>query len=261
MQKIIIALLATLLLMVAGASGADAESTQQKDWISETILNELIVIRQEVGALRRELQTLKTELRQGRSANQAAASGAMTQLTLDSKQRLGDANATIGLVEFTDYQCPFCVRHANGVFSNIKEKWVDTGKLQYFLRDFPLDIHPQGRSAAIAAYCAGEQNQYWPMRDNLFANSRFLTKGLYLTAAKNLQLNTASFDRCLNSDVAGAAIDADVNLGKQLAIQGTPKFYIGRVENGMLVDIQVITGAQSLQTFERVFKELQANGA
>lgn len=261
MQNKIITILATLFLMGAGASAAEPENTQEKNWINETILNELMVIRQEVGALRRDMQTLKAELRQGNSANQAAPSGAMAQLALDSKQRLGDAKATLGLIEFTDYQCPFCVRHANSVFSAIKQKWVDTGKLQYFLRDFPLDIHPQGRSAAIAAYCAGEQNQYWLMRENLFSNSRFLNKNLYLTAAKNLQLNIEDFQRCLKSDSAGEAIDADVDLGKRLAIQGTPKFYIGRVDKGVLVDIQVITGAQSLQAFERVFKELQTKGA
>ena len=83
---------------------------------------------------------------------------------------LGSANATITLIEFTDYQCPFCSRHFNQTYEQIKKDYIDTGKVKFYLRDFPLGFHPNAQKAAEAARCAGDQGKYWEMHDALFKN-------------------------------------------------------------------------------------------
>ncbi len=82
---------------------------------------------------------------------------------------LGSANATITLIEFTDYQCPFCSRHYNQTYNQIKKDYIDTGKVKFYLRDFPLNFHPNAQKAAEAARCAGDQGKYWEMHDELFS--------------------------------------------------------------------------------------------
>src|SRR5690606_19222030 len=92
---------------------------------------------------------------------------------------LGSQQAKVAIVEFTDYQCPYCAQYHSETFENLKKEYIDTGKVQYVLRDFPLDFHAYAKGAAIAANCAGEQDAYWQMNHQLFSNQSELGDGLY----------------------------------------------------------------------------------
>jgi protein-disulfide isomerase len=96
---------------------------------------------------------------------------------LDAVVAIGDApvkgnpNAKLTLIEFSDYQCPFCRRHAENTLPSLDKEYIATGKVRYVFHDFPLEaIHPQAFKAAEAAHCAGEQQKYWEMHGRLFAN-------------------------------------------------------------------------------------------
>ena len=88
--------------------------------------------------------------------------------TIDDDAVLGDDSATVTVIEFTDYQCPFCSRHFEQTFGQIKKNYIDTGKVKYVVRDFPLSFHSNAHKAAEAAECAGEQGKYWEMHEKLF---------------------------------------------------------------------------------------------
>ncbi len=93
-----------------------------------------------------------------------------TPPTADDDPVLGQANAPITVIEFTDYQCPFCSRHFLQTFGQIKKEYVDTGKVKYVSRDYPLGFHPHAQKASESANCAGDQGKYWEMHDALFQN-------------------------------------------------------------------------------------------
>lgn len=161
---------------------------------------------------------------------------------------MGDPNAPVTIVEYTDYQCPYCVRHATETLPRIISELVDTGRVRYIVKDFPLDnTHPEARSAAVAARCAGEQNAYWEMHDELFARQQewdglgLAAVDVFTTIAKGLSLDGDAFAKCMTSGRHDDVIQANQDEGVSLGVRGTPGFFI----NGF-----PISGAQPYELFE-----------
>ena len=159
----------------------------------------------------------------------------------------GEAAAGVTIVEYTDYQCPYCQRHAAETLPRIITEMIDTGRVRYVIKDFPLDsIHPQARAGAVAARCAGEQDAYWEMHDSLFtrqADWSGQTTGLndiFTGLATDLGLDGDAFAACLTSGRFDAAIQANQDEGFALGVNGTPAFFI----NGF-----PISGAQQFDLF------------
>ncbi|MCA9951795.1 MAG: thioredoxin domain-containing protein [Anaerolineales bacterium] len=145
---------------------------------------------------------------------------------------IGDPNAPVQIIEFTDYQCPFCSRYYSQSYKQIKEKYVDTGQVYYVFKDFPLtNIHPQAAKAAEAARCAGDQDSYLEMHDMLFEkqaewNNQPTANQLFINYATDLGLDSASFQQCLDSGQHTAVVNADLEEGSGLGVSGTPAFFI-----------------------------------
>ncbi|MGB3713806.1 MAG: thioredoxin domain-containing protein [Candidatus Promineifilaceae bacterium] len=146
---------------------------------------------------------------------------------------MGDPNALVTIVEFTDYQCPYCSSHSLETMPQIVRDMVDTGRVYYILKDFPLDqIHPDARTAAVASRCASEQESYWEMHDVLFANQGEWAgqgdgaKDLFINYAATLGLDEESFDSCMDSGRHDFAIEANVQEGRSLGVSGTPHFFV-----------------------------------
>ncbi|EPI4954450.1 TPA: DsbA family protein [Vibrio parahaemolyticus] len=169
---------------------------------------------------------------------------------------LGSKDAKIAIIEFSDFQCPYCKRFTDSAFKQIKENYIDTGKVQYIARDFPLSFHAKAMGAAIAATCSLHQNSYWPMRDMLFSNVKDLGDELYQKAATDLSLNLEEFNKCMKDQSIANKVEQDLTLGKSLGIRGTPSFLIGRVENDQLVEPQIVVGAQRYAVFESLLEQL-----
>src|SRR5262249_48238052 len=176
---------------------------------------------------------------------------------LDDAPAMGSANATVAVVEFSEFQCPFCRRHFEQTFSSIKQNYVDTGKVRYVFRNFPLvEIHPNAKVAAIAAYCAGQQGDWWKMHDALFTNQSGLGPALYDELAQSQGLDAKKFAACRESKETEKKIDEDMAYGASVGVQGTPHFFIGHLKNGQIVDVQRVSGAQPLQAFTQVIDGL-----
>jgi predicted DsbA family dithiol-disulfide isomerase len=164
-----------------------------------------------------------------------------TEVAYDLGRVRGDAAAPITIVEFSDFQCPFC-RTSFPIVKQLLEKYA--GKIKIAYRDYPLhQIHPQAHIAAEGARCAGEQGKFWEYHDLLFTNQDKLDQTGLIQHAKTLKLNQRQFETCLGSGKYKPAIEADVQAAAKARVSGTPAFFI----NGIAV-----TGAQPASAFERI---------
>src|SRR5262249_22167194 len=167
---------------------------------------------------------------------------------------LGSSDAALTLVEFTDYQCPFCKQFHDTTFQQLKTNYIDTGRLRFVHRDLPLDFHEHALKAAQAARCAGEQDKFWPMRDLLIANSTNLGQELVLTYAQRLTLDMNRFRLCLEGERYLADIRRDIDEAGSAGISGTPTFVLCRASRDTVDGVRIV-GAQSYAAFERIIRE------
>src|SRR5579871_2823363 len=123
---------------------------------------------------------------------------------------IGRDDAPITVVEFADYQCPFCRKFHSDTFAELKKNYIDTGKVRFVSRDLPLTIHPNASDAAIAARCAGEQHKFWEMRDLLLENSADLSPRALLKYAKQINLDMSAFGSCVKEKKYASDIQKDV---------------------------------------------------
>lgn len=151
----------------------------------------------------------------------------------------GPEDAPVTIVEFTDYECPFCRRYHRRTYGRLLDAYE--GEIRYVVRNFPLSsIHPHARKAAEAAACAHNQGQFWKYHDHLFENADALEEADLERYARDLGLSGPAFDRCLESGAESETVAADVAAGKRLGIRGTPTFFV----NG-----EILVGAQRLPAF------------
>jgi protein-disulfide isomerase len=170
---------------------------------------------------------------------------------------LGNANAPITMVEFTDYQCPFCKDFHKNTFPGLKRDFIDTGKLRFVSRDMPLDFHQNAQYAAEAARCAADQGKFWQMRDKLFENSPRFTAEDLLRYATEIGVNNATYKNCVSNHKF--EVDVRLNLAQagSLKINGTPAFVIGpTTPEG--VDGEIVEGAMPFNVFSTVLHGLLA---
>jgi protein-disulfide isomerase len=175
------------------------------------------------------------------SRQNAASSGALlnrppltapTGQTPEGYYYKGKPDAPVTVIEYSDFQCPFCGRFATTQALPLDQNYVETGKIKYVFHDYPLRQHANAIPAAEAARCAGDQNAFWPMHDLLFANqSQWSNLGQPLAQftayADQLKLDRATFTQCMNSGKFTAAIQKAQQEGDQIQIPGTPTFVIG----------------------------------
>lgn len=172
---------------------------------------------------------------------------------------LGDDSAKVAIVEFTDFQCPFCADYHRRTFVQLNEEYVKTGKVQYISRNFPLPAHMLAEKAAEAVLCAGDQGKYWEARDRLFANQQALDLANMSTHAEALNLNVSLFDECLKAGKHASTVQNDLADAKILNIQGTPSFFIGYAEVGdpsRIHAVRLLTGDLPFREFQNAINEL-----
>lgn len=158
--------------------------------------------------------------------------------------------AHIVLVEFSDFQCPYCGRYARDTFPQLAEEYIDRGVIDYVFRSFPLGFHALAAKAAEAVECAGEQHKYWEMHDRLFADQQQLTTAFLERHANAIGLNEQAFRLCLGGQMA-LRVAADQSEGARLGVTATPTFLLGTMEaNGGLRLRRRIAGAQPYRVFK-----------
>lgn len=162
------------------------------------------------------------------------------EVSADDDPSKGGKGAKVTIIEFTDYQCPFCSK----VRPTVKQLVTDYGdKVRYVLRDFPLEFHPSAKKAAEAAQCAGDQDKYWEYSDVLWDNQKSLEVADLKRYAGELKLDQKKFDACLDDGKYSAEVDKDQADGAKAGVNGTPTFFI----NG-----RVLSGALPLDEFKKI---------
>ncbi len=170
---------------------------------------------------------------------------------------VGRSDAPLTMVEFTDYECPFCRRFQAEVWPKLKKDYIDTGKLRYIARDLPLQIHASAAPAAEAAHCAGEQGRFWEMHAALLSGPEDLGSGGIERRARTLGLDMAGFGECVARRKYAAVIGAHAHEADALGIDGTPGFVIGRARGGELAGVRV-EGARPYEDFAGLLNALLA---
>ena len=204
-----------------------------------------------------ELQELR-QLLQSRPAAGEDALPATVSIARQATQ--GATTAKVAIIEYSDYQCPFCSRYERDTFPQLQTEYVKTGKVRYVFRDLPLDFHQNAFKAAQAARCAGEQGKFWEMHHQLFANQGALEEKDLRTHAAALNLDQPRFEQCLGADRYAADIRNDVTEASNAGLTGTPSFLLGFVQPDATVKVaKKIVGSKSYADFKTAIDSLLAS--
>lgn len=161
------------------------------------------------------------------------------------------------LVEFADYECPFCARHAQMTGPTIEKELVESGDLQHVFFNFPLPIHPRAQKAGEAAECAAQQGRFWEMHERLFEDTKALDVSHLAAKAEGLGLDRERFMRCLEGGETAAKVRADLEEGRRLGVAATPAFFVGtRAPGGSITLRKRINGAVPFDTFDATVREI-----
>jgi protein-disulfide isomerase len=215
------------------------------------------ITREQADQILDELRQIRQLLeKQAENKPPGAPAPAIAKLHLEGAPMLGSKTAPVTMVEFTDYQCPFCQRFHLQVYSLLKKDFIDTGKVRFFSRDLPLDsLHPNAIRAAQAARCAGDQGQFWTMRDIMAAHPDKLDMDSLVADASLVRIDANTFRTCVEKGKYKEAVQGDVLEAMKIGADGTPAFVVGKsTPDG--VDGEMIVGAQPYSLFEEKFKQL-----
>jgi protein-disulfide isomerase len=175
---------------------------------------------------------------------------------LDGAALMGSRNARVVLVQYSDFECPFCGQFVRDTWPELKKRYVESGKVLAAFRHLPLPRHQNAKQAAVAANCAGRQGKFWQMHDGLFEPRSALTPDVMRGMVSRLQLDAPAYEQCVR-DYPTDNLSADNGYANKFRIQVTPTFLIGVMTPRQTVDVtNVLVGAQPLSAFTAVLDDL-----
>jgi protein-disulfide isomerase len=257
---------------------APAPATAQTDDGAAALKSEIQRLKKGQRAILKKLESIEELLKQrpqflAAPETAARAPGPPTvtdefrpvELIVEGAPTLGHGDATVTLIEFTDYQCPFCRRHFAQTMPQLVKDYVETGKLRYVMREFPIQsIHPKAFKAAEAALCAGDQGRYWDMHEAFFADQRKLAPADLKAHAEALGLDVVGFSACLDGGKYAERVRKDLADGVRAGVRGTPSFFLGLTDPADPTKIKAIKslhGAQPYPVFKQAIDALIAQAA
>ena len=209
-----------------------------------------------------------SELKQLIAANAAARPNPQpaappSALAIHQESFRGDSRAQVALIEYADFECPYCGQFEREIYPQLSSDYIESGKVRFSYRDLPLEMHPHAMLAARAARCAGEQGKYWEMHDSLFAKQNLLRQADMPGRALELGLDQAKFAECLSSDRYMVEINQSASEAHKMGINGTPTFFIGKIdENGQMIHVgKVIMGARPYEAFKSAIDDMLGSKA
>jgi protein-disulfide isomerase len=202
----------------------------------------------EIEALRREVAALKEDL-----ANLRAS------IDLKGAPQKGNADALVALVEYSDYECPFCIRHFRETMPLLEKNYIESGKILYVFKDFPIDqLHPQARRAHEATQCVGslQPDKYWDMHNKMFGAPAQHTPEALETTASGLGINMTAYRECLASGRTTAGIKASGDEATAFGANGTPAFFVGIIDKAtnQVKITRALSGALPFTQFAQVIE-------
>ncbi len=242
-------LVGSLFIVLLSASPSPAQQQSSTD----DLRSEIKALTQTVKEMQKDLQEIKALL------VSRAPAGPQQNVVLDlsNNPSKGEATAKLTLIEFSDYQCPFCGRHVRDTASQIDKEYISTGKLRHVFMDLPLEaIHKVAFKAAEAANCAGEQGKYWEMHDRLFENQNKLE--LLTPHAEAIRLDVPKFEECMNSGRQATAVRQDMAEARKAGVTGTPTFFLAYTDpkSSNVTTVRRLTGAQPFANFKAEIDKL-----
>jgi protein-disulfide isomerase len=208
-----------------------------------------------------ELKAIRQALESGRPLAQAPEAAATNiALALNDSAVKGNPDAKLTLVEFSDFECPFCGRYTRETYGQLDRDYVQTGKIRYVFRNFPIQqIHPHAMKAGIAGECARQQGKFWTMHDQLFANQQALEERDLVKAAGAAGLDLSVYERCVTGN-AESKVRRDLEEGARAGVTGTPYFFLGVAQaDGRLKVLREISGAQPYTVFKSALDQVLAS--
>jgi protein-disulfide isomerase len=229
--------------------------------------DEVIALKEEVQELRSGQDAIQNELAEIKkmiaSGNQPSAPKQPEfeprEISIAGAPFKGNADAQVTLIEYSDYQCPYCKRHLLSVWPQIKEQYLDTGKLKFVMREFPLtSIHPRAVAASMAALCAKNQGKYWDMHDILFENQRALSDDDIKSYSETIGLDVDAFVACMDSAETRPQVQKDLEEGQSMGIRGTPSFALGLTKPDDTDTVTVSTLVRGARGFDAFAEQIDA---
>ena len=237
---------AVLLVWFAATGLSFAQQTDPKLW------EEIQALKKGQEEIRKQLLEIKQLIQSRPAAAPAAPDVRNVPVDLGNRPARGSTSAKLTLIEFSDYQCPFCARHTKDTNPQLQKEYVDSGKVRYVYFDMPLEsIHKSAFKAAEATRCAGDLGKYWEMHERLFASQQKLEP--WSEHAKALDLNATMFDNCMSSGKYAQAVRADIAVAQKLGITGTPSFLLALSDPKdpqKVTGLSLLRGAQPFNNFK-----------
>jgi protein-disulfide isomerase len=234
------ALVLCTLLFVSGSAQAEPgalSSTQGDQILAELKEIHRLLLAQQAPAAKAPAAVAAAPLQQ-----------TIVSVPVSNHDSLGSVDAPVVLVEYTDYQCPFCRRFHERTWPELRQRYIDTGKVRFEVRDMPLPFHEEALPAALVARCAGRQGKFWPVFEALLGKPEALTKEGPRQAAINAGASGPLLDQCTRDPAIRQAIDADAADAERIGVDGTPGFIVAR-RHGDKLEGTLILGAQPASTF------------
>jgi protein-disulfide isomerase len=247
-----------ILLAFAATLPTGAPAAQDQTTI-EGMRDDIEVLKQGQAVMQKDLAEIKRMLQR---APPRAQPQPFQPLDIDiaGAASRGAQDAPVTMIEFTDYQCPYCGHYVRQTLPEILKNYVDTGKVRYLIREMPLtNIHPYAQKAAEAARCAGIQGKYWAMHDILFKNQAHLKPDELATHAKAAGLDLPQFSHCLDGNLQAQEVQHGIRSGRQAGVGGTPTLFLGRTNPqtpDKLHATQMIRGTRPWMNFKQTIDTL-----
>ena len=197
----------------------------------------------------------------GQQTQPAAAAPDRVKVSVDDDPMLGNKDAKVTVIEFSDFQCPFCRRYWTQTLEQVKKNYIDTNKVRYVFRDYPLSFHPAAMPYAIAAECADEQGKFWEFHDKIFeeqnkqgaATIEYIGADAVKKIAADLGLDAGKFNSCFDSEKYKDEVQKDFAAGTAAGVSGTPGFAIGKT-SGNTITAGILSGACPFDAFEKAIE-------
>lgn len=182
------------------------------------------------------------------------------EISITKGYRIGSDEAEVVLLEFTDLHCPFCKKYHQDVWPELKKSYVETGKVLFIGREFPLaSLHPKAAYAAVILRCGAKQDKYAETKDFLFEKGQGLAKSDLEKIVTDFALDETSFSACLKDAKVHNSISTSLLDAKKLGLSSTPAFILGKRKGNAITDYEIVNGAGSVEKFSEIIEKLLAN--
>ena len=248
------------LALLAAVSPLSAQPSSD----TEALKSEIQSLKAGQQQIQKDIAEIKQILQAARNPQAAPEKALNAVVNIAGEPVRGNKDAKFTVIEFSEYQCPFCSRHVKNTVPQLDKEYVQTGKVKYVFRDLPLEsIHKNAFKASEAAHCANEQGKFWQMHDRLFENQQALEVAKLTEHATAVGVDAKKFQACLDSGKYAADIRKDMAEADRLGVSATPTTLIAvsQPNDPNVKVVKVIRGAQSWAVFKAAFDELLSPAA